>query len=117
MDQSGLGTTLVGELGSLAEGIRNFPWFCQRVLILGDCDRVGGVVRFLWGSGDVGLALRRRTGDRARAIDAARTSSALEGGRSTDATRVDQEADVRGEIDIAGLGSRGVVGTTFSGEA
>ncbi|OZC65038.1 hypothetical protein CH306_18465 [Rhodococcus sp. 15-725-2-2b] len=48
----------------------------------------------------------RRAGDRARAIDAARTSSALEGGRSTDATRADQEAYVRGEIDIVELGRR-----------
>lgn len=52
------------------------------------------------------MALRRRTGDRARAIDAARTSSALEGGRSTDATRADQEAYVRGDINIGELGSR-----------
>ena len=37
---------------------------------------------------------------RRRAIDNARTSSALEGGRSTDASRADQEAYVRGEIDI-----------------
>ncbi|WP_176224777.1 antitoxin VbhA family protein [Rhodococcus sp. 1168] len=58
------------------------------------------------GSGGVGLALRR-AGDRARAVDAARTSCALEGGRSTDATtRADQEAYVRGEIDIVELGCR-----------
>lgn len=40
------------------------------------------------------------------AIDAARISSALEGGRSTNATRADQEAYVRGEIDMGELGRR-----------
>ena len=37
---------------------------------------------------------------RRRAIDDARASSVLEGDRSTDASRADQEAYVRGEIDI-----------------
>ena len=44
--------------------------------------------------------------DRVRAIDAARINSALEGARSTEATRADQDAYVRGEIDIADLGHR-----------
>ncbi|WP_196250519.1 hypothetical protein [Rhodococcoides fascians] len=44
--------------------------------------------------------------DRVRAIDAARVNSALEGGRSTEVTRADQDAYVRGEIDIAELGHR-----------
>ncbi|MFC8045566.1 MULTISPECIES: hypothetical protein [Nocardia] len=43
---------------------------------------------------------------RARVIRAARTTSKLEGARSTDATRADQDAYVRGEIDIAQLGAR-----------
>jgi hypothetical protein len=43
---------------------------------------------------------------RVRAIDAARIKSALEGARSTEATRADQDAYVRGEIDIAELGHR-----------
>ena len=41
--------------------------------------------------------------DRVRAIDAARINSALEGVRSTEATRADQDAYVRCEIDIAEL--------------
>lgn len=36
----------------------------------------------------------------------ARRSSELEGARSTDATRADQDAYVRGEIDIDQLGER-----------
>ncbi len=43
---------------------------------------------------------------RKRAIDDARRSSELEGSRSTDATRADQDAYVRGEIDIEALGKR-----------
>lgn len=43
---------------------------------------------------------------RRRAIDDARKSSELEGSRSTDATRADQDAYVRGEIDIEQLGRR-----------
>lgn len=43
---------------------------------------------------------------RERAIRAARTTSALEGARSTDLTRADQDAYVRGEIDIEQLGAR-----------
>lgn len=43
---------------------------------------------------------------RQRAIDDARRTSELEGGRSTDATRADQDAYVRGEIDIEQLGER-----------
>jgi hypothetical protein len=43
---------------------------------------------------------------RQRAIDDARRSSELEGSRSTEATRVDQDAYVRGEIDIRQLGTR-----------
>ncbi|QII05722.1 antitoxin VbhA family protein [Rhodococcoides fascians A25f] len=52
------------------------------------------------------MSIRRPSGDRARAIHVARTNSALEGARSTDATRADQDAYVRGEIDIAELGHR-----------
>lgn len=37
---------------------------------------------------------------RRRAIDDARKSSELEGSRSTDATRADQDAYVKGEIEI-----------------
>lgn len=44
--------------------------------------------------------------DRRRVIDDARRSSELEGSRSTDATRVDQDAYVRGEIDVEQLGQR-----------
>ena len=44
--------------------------------------------------------------DRVWAIDAVRLNSALEGARSTEATRADQDAFVRGEIDIAALGRR-----------
>lgn len=43
---------------------------------------------------------------RKRAIDDARCSSELEGSSSTDATRADQDAYVRGEIDIEQLGKR-----------
>ncbi|WP_109528951.1 MULTISPECIES: antitoxin VbhA family protein [Nocardia] len=43
---------------------------------------------------------------RARVIRAVRTTSELEGARSTDATRADQDAYVRGEIDIEQLGAR-----------
>ncbi|MFD1860396.1 antitoxin VbhA family protein [Aeromicrobium camelliae] len=43
---------------------------------------------------------------RQRAVDDARRSSELEGSRSTDATRADQDAYVRGEIDINQLGKR-----------
>ncbi|WP_430591526.1 hypothetical protein [Humidisolicoccus flavus] len=44
--------------------------------------------------------------DRERAINDARRSSELEGSRSTDETRADQDAYVRGEIDIEQLGHR-----------
>lgn len=43
---------------------------------------------------------------RKRAIEDARQSSELEGSRSTEATRSDQDAYVRGEIDIEQLGKR-----------
>ncbi len=43
---------------------------------------------------------------RERAIRAARQTNQLEGSRSTDATRADQDAYVRGEIDVEQLGSR-----------
>ena len=43
---------------------------------------------------------------RQRAIEDARRSSELEGSQSTPATRADQDAYVRGEIDIAQLGQR-----------
>ncbi|GEP40331.1 hypothetical protein NPS01_39940 [Nocardioides psychrotolerans] len=43
---------------------------------------------------------------RKRAIEDARRSSELEGSRSTEATRSDQDAYVRGEIDIEQLGRR-----------
>lgn len=43
---------------------------------------------------------------RERAIRAARTTSALEGARSTEATRADQDDYVRGEINISELGAR-----------
>lgn len=46
---------------------------------------------------------RRRRG---RAVDDARRSTELEGSRSTEATRADQDAFVRGEIDIEQLGMR-----------
>ena len=46
-------------------------------------------------------AARRR-----RAIEDARRSSELEGSRSTDETRADQDAYVRGEIDVEQLGER-----------
>ncbi len=47
-----------------------------------------------------------RVVDRERAIADARRSSELEGARSTDATRADQDAYLRGEIDIDQLGER-----------
>lgn len=43
---------------------------------------------------------------RRRAIEDARRSSELEGSRSTDTTRADQDAYVRGEIDVDQLGQR-----------
>ena len=43
---------------------------------------------------------------RERVIRAARTTSELEGARSTEVTRADQDAYVRGEIDLAQLGAR-----------
>lgn len=43
---------------------------------------------------------------RRRATEDARHSSELEGSRSTDATRADQDAYVRGEIDVDQLGQR-----------
>lgn len=43
---------------------------------------------------------------RRRAIEDARKSSELEGSRSTDVTRADQDAYVRGDIDIEQLGQR-----------
>jgi hypothetical protein len=43
---------------------------------------------------------------RRRAVEDARHSSELEGSRSTDATRADQGAYVRGEIDVDELGQR-----------
>lgn len=49
--------------------------------------------------------------DRVRAINAARINSALKGARSTEATRADQDAFVRGEIDIAESGIGCVAGT------
>ncbi|QDQ97546.1 hypothetical protein [Tomitella fengzijianii] len=55
------------------------------------------------------MSIRRPADDRAtraRAINAARTTSELEGGRSTEVTRADQDAYVRGEIDIDQLGDR-----------
>jgi hypothetical protein len=55
------------------------------------------------------MPIRRPMDDRTRrerAIRAARTTSELEGSRSTDETRADQDAYVRGEIDIKQLGFR-----------
>jgi hypothetical protein len=52
------------------------------------------------------MSIRRPLVNRLRAIDAARINTALEGARSTDPTRADQDAFVRGEIDIAELGRR-----------
>ncbi|MFE3442183.1 antitoxin VbhA family protein [Nocardia sp. NPDC059180] len=55
------------------------------------------------------MAIRRPMDARARrerAIQAARTTSELEGERSTEVTRADQDAYVRGEIDVAQLGAR-----------
>lgn len=43
---------------------------------------------------------------RLRAVNDARRSSELEGSRSTEETRRDQDAYVRGEIDIDQLGQR-----------
>jgi len=43
---------------------------------------------------------------RRRAIEDARRSSELEGSSSTAATRADQDAYVRGEIDVEQLGQR-----------
>jgi hypothetical protein len=43
---------------------------------------------------------------RARAIRDARHTSELEGAQSTPATRADQDAYVRGEIDVNELGAR-----------
>jgi antitoxin VbhA-like protein len=43
---------------------------------------------------------------RERAIRAARQTSLLEGSSSTEATRADQDAYVRGEIDVEQLGTR-----------
>ncbi|ONI63418.1 hypothetical protein ALI44B_01415 [Leifsonia sp. ALI-44-B] len=44
--------------------------------------------------------------DRARVVAEARRSSELEGARSTEASRLDQDAYVRGEIDVSQLGAR-----------
>lgn len=55
------------------------------------------------------MAIRRPMDERARrarVIRAARTTSELEGARSTEVTRADQDAYVRGEIDLAQLGAR-----------
>ncbi|OZF47728.1 hypothetical protein CH293_19525 [Rhodococcus sp. 14-2470-1b] len=52
------------------------------------------------------MSIGRPSVDRVRAIDAARINSALEAARSTEATRADQDAYVRGEINIAELGHR-----------
>lgn len=46
------------------------------------------------------------SGRRERSVHAARRTSELEGARSTDATRQDQDAYVRGEIDVDQLGER-----------
>lgn len=51
------------------------------------------------------LSASTRT-QRERAVNAARHNSELEGSRSTDATRADQDAYVRGEIDVEQLGDR-----------
>ncbi len=45
-------------------------------------------------------------GRRRRAVEDARRSSELEGSRSSDATRADQDALVRGEIDAGQLVER-----------
>lgn len=45
-------------------------------------------------------------GQRRRAIQDARHASELEGGQSTSDTRRDQDAYVRGEIDVTQLGAR-----------
>ena len=46
------------------------------------------------------------TDRRTRAISDARRSSELEGSRSSDATRADQDAYARGEINVEQLGQR-----------
>lgn len=50
--------------------------------------------------------IERKRVDRNRVVAEARRSSELEGARSTEATRADQDAYVRGEIDIDQLGER-----------
>ncbi|GAB3748946.1 antitoxin VbhA family protein [Microlunatus parietis] len=52
------------------------------------------------------LRAKLDTTRRRRAIAEARRTSELEGSRSTDETRADQDAYVRGEIDIDELGER-----------
>jgi hypothetical protein len=56
------------------------------------------------------MRMREETaGERAkreRAISDARHTSELEGSRSTDETRADQDAYIRGEIDVEQLGAR-----------
>lgn len=52
------------------------------------------------------LRAKLDTTRRRRAIADARCTSELEGSRSTDETRADQDAYVRGEIDIDELGDR-----------
>ena len=55
------------------------------------------------------MTIRRPADERTRrerAIRAARTTSELEGARSTEVIRADQDAYVRGEIDIEQLGAR-----------
>lgn len=52
------------------------------------------------------LRAKLDTTRRRRAIADARRTSELEGSRSTDETRADQDAYVRGEIDIEELGER-----------
>ncbi|RWZ53011.1 hypothetical protein ELQ90_03520 [Labedella phragmitis] len=46
------------------------------------------------------------SGRRERSVLTVRRTSELEGARSTDATRRDQDAYVRGEIDVDQLGER-----------
>ena len=52
------------------------------------------------------LRAKLDTTRRRQAIADARRTSELEGSRSTDETRADQDAYVRGEIDIEELGER-----------
>ncbi|MFC7621711.1 hypothetical protein [Microlunatus sp. GCM10028923] len=52
------------------------------------------------------LRAKLDTTRRRRAIADARRTSELEGSRSTEETRADQDAYVRGEIDIDQLGER-----------